>query len=132
MSFSPPIQRLSATSSSSKEDLINAYEAEEERIINVLSRKLEQLREEKIDLENVLEAESESHVNRMARELTALRLAHNGGNSNSSVSASPDTGRGFHSLMTGGRDPSAETMLEAMRRENEKLRKKNSSNTGVA
>lgn len=42
-----PIRRLSTTSSNSslkrEEDLINAYEAEEERIINVLSRKLEQV-----------------------------------------------------------------------------------------
>ncbi|KAF4616843.1 hypothetical protein D9613_008682 [Agrocybe pediades] len=58
------------------EELINAYEAEEERIVNVLSKKLEQLREDKIDLENVLEAESESHVNRLSRELGALRRAN--------------------------------------------------------
>ncbi|KAG6857045.1 hypothetical protein H0H87_010399 [Tephrocybe sp. NHM501043] len=131
MSFSPPFQRLSTTSSSSREDLINAFEAEEERIINLLFQKLERvrmpvktLREEKIELENTLEAESESHVNRMARELTALRRAQNGGNSSSSVSASPETGTGFRSFMNGGRsgDPSAETMLEAMRRENEELR----------
>jgi hypothetical protein len=42
-----PIRRLSTTSSNNslkrEEDLINAYEAEEERIINVLSRKLEQV-----------------------------------------------------------------------------------------
>ncbi|KIM42160.1 hypothetical protein M413DRAFT_128410 [Hebeloma cylindrosporum] len=56
-----------------EEELINAYEAEEERIINVLSRKLEKLREDKIDLENALEAESENHVNRMTRELSKLR-----------------------------------------------------------
>lgn len=45
MSVSPPIRRLSSSASSSKgqEDLINAYEAEEERIINHLSRKLEQV-----------------------------------------------------------------------------------------
>lgn len=42
MSLSPPV-RLS-TSSSRQEDLINAYEAEEERIMNLLSRKLEQVR----------------------------------------------------------------------------------------
>ncbi|KAH9038531.1 hypothetical protein EDB85DRAFT_1932818 [Lactarius pseudohatsudake] len=79
MSLSPPVRRLSSASSASsskrEEDLINAYEAEEERIINVLSRKLEKLQEEKIELENVLEAESESHVNRLSRELSALRLA---------------------------------------------------------
>lgn len=42
MSISPPIRRLS-TSSKREEDLINAYEAEEERIINILSRKLEKV-----------------------------------------------------------------------------------------
>jgi hypothetical protein len=42
MSVSPPIRRLS-TSSKREEDLINAYEAEEERIINLLSRKLEKV-----------------------------------------------------------------------------------------
>jgi hypothetical protein len=48
MSLSPPVRRLSSASSASsskrEEDLINAYEAEEERIINVLSRKLEKVR----------------------------------------------------------------------------------------
>ena len=48
MSLSPPVRRLSIASSGSsskrEEDLINAYEAEEERIINVLSRKLEKVR----------------------------------------------------------------------------------------
>ena len=45
MADSPPIRRLSTASASSRqEDLINAYEAEEERIINVLSRKLEKVR----------------------------------------------------------------------------------------
>lgn len=44
MSVSPPIRRYSSTGSSSREDLINQYEAEEERIINVLSRKLERVR----------------------------------------------------------------------------------------
>ena len=43
MSLSPPLRRLSSAGSSSKESLINAYEAEEERIINVLSRKLEKV-----------------------------------------------------------------------------------------
>lgn len=84
------------------------------------------LREEKIDLENALEAESESHVNRMARELTALRLAQNqqNGTSASNISTSPETGMGLRSFFLNGNsgDPNAETMLEAMRRENEQLR----------
>ncbi|PPQ70508.1 hypothetical protein CVT24_013278, partial [Panaeolus cyanescens] len=57
-----------------QEELINAYEAEEERIINVLSRKLEKLREDKIDLENALEAESENHVMKLSRQLGAMRM----------------------------------------------------------
>ncbi|KAG2107330.1 hypothetical protein BD769DRAFT_1630614 [Suillus cothurnatus] len=126
-----PIRRLSTTSSNSslkrEEDLINAYEAEEERIINVLSRKLEQLREEKIQLENALEAESESHVNRLSRELSALRLQQQQQQQQSGangITAPPDHSTGVPMLMT-GRDPmvpSAEVMLEAMRRENEQLR----------
>jgi hypothetical protein len=131
MSLSPPVRRLSSASSagSSKreEDLINAYEAEEERIINVLSRKLEKLQEEKIELENVLEAESESHVNRLSRELSALRLAQqlanqqNGGSPGAAINGdgtqSPTLLRLPNPLA-----PSSEDMLEAMRRENDQLR----------
>ncbi|KAI0253015.1 hypothetical protein BJV78DRAFT_1198510 [Lactifluus subvellereus] len=119
MSLSPPIRRYSGASSGSsskrEEDLINAYEAEEERIINVLSRKLEKLQEEKIELENVLEAESESHVNRLSRELSALRLAQqlasqqNGG--------SPGVG----AIGING-DGTQSPPGFAMRRENEQLR----------
>lgn len=43
MSVSPPVYRLSSSSASRQEELINAYEAEEERIINLLSRKLEKV-----------------------------------------------------------------------------------------
>ncbi|TFK81871.1 hypothetical protein K466DRAFT_440212, partial [Polyporus arcularius HHB13444] len=130
MSVSPPIRRLS-TSSSSREDLIYQYEAEEERIINVLSRKLEKLREEKIELENVLEAESESHVNKLSRELSALRLAQQqqqAGSShvNGSGSTSPqDTRTGpqlAHLLNRNGADPTPDLILDALRRENEALR----------
>ncbi|KAJ6491257.1 hypothetical protein C8R47DRAFT_1122095 [Mycena vitilis] len=110
MSISPPIRRLSVSSMTKQEELINAYEAEEERIMNVLSKKLEQLREEKIELENVLEAESESHVNRLTRELSSLRLAqqHLAG-----IGVSPTTGPS---------DPSLEIMLSTLQRENEALR----------
>ncbi|KAN0109163.1 hypothetical protein V8E52_009594 [Russula decolorans] len=144
MSLSPPIRRLSNASSGGsnkrEEDLINAYEAEEERIINVLSRKLEKLQEEKIELENALEAESESHVNRLSRELSALRLAQqlaanqqqqqqqNGG---SPALSGNGTGTGVNGDGTQSPTllrlpnpvaPSSEDMLEAMRRENEHLR----------
>ncbi|KAH7910674.1 hypothetical protein BJ138DRAFT_1135870 [Hygrophoropsis aurantiaca] len=134
MSDSPPMRRLSTTSSNGnskrEENLINAYEAEEERIINVLSRKLEQLREDKINLENVLEAESESHVNRLSRELTALRLAQQQqqqqqiGGLNGAVNGVAQNGAGtqMFSPPTIPSTPSAEIMLEAMRRENEQLR----------
>ncbi|KAJ7484364.1 hypothetical protein FB451DRAFT_1028392 [Mycena latifolia] len=92
-----------------QEELINAYEAEEERIMNVLSKKLEQLKEEKIELENVLEAESESHVNRLTRELSSLRLAQ-------------QQLHGLNGTSPGPSDPSAEIMLSALQRENEALR----------
>ncbi|KAF8632167.1 hypothetical protein AX17_004908 [Amanita inopinata Kibby_2008] len=131
MSLSPPIRRLS-NPHIRQEELINAYEAEEERIINVLSRKLEQLREEKINLENALEAESESHVNKLSRELTALRLAQQQqqqqqpqqAQQGNGVSVSPDTRFGFRAFSTVNDPtaPSSETMFEAMRRENEQLR----------
>ncbi|KAI0711416.1 hypothetical protein C8Q76DRAFT_592509, partial [Earliella scabrosa] len=132
MSVSPPIRRLS-TNSSSREDLIYQYEAEEERIINILSRKLEQLREEKIELENVLEAESESHVNRLSRELTALRLAQqqqqqqagpshvNGGGA--SPHGTRANGTQLAQLLNRGNgDPTSDMILDALRRENEALR----------
>lgn len=128
MSVSPPVHRYSSTTSSSREDLINQYEAEEERIINVLSRKLERLREEKIALENTLEAESENHVNRLSREITALRLAQHQqaqANGNGSGTGSPvDTRLGLQSFLghKSPAEPSPEMMLEAMRRENEQLR----------
>ncbi|KAI6165891.1 hypothetical protein EDD17DRAFT_1884154 [Pisolithus thermaeus] len=122
-----PIRRLSTSSPSQlkrEENLINAYEAEEERIINILSRKLEQLREEKINLENALEAESESHVNRLNRELTALRLAQQQQQAAGSASISPDVRTGTSTFLNGfdPTAPSAEVLLEAMRRENEQLR----------
>ncbi|EIW55558.1 uncharacterized protein TRAVEDRAFT_151951, partial [Trametes versicolor FP-101664 SS1] len=136
MSVSPPIRRFSSTSSSSREDLIYQYEAEEERIINVLSRKLEQLREEKIELENVLEQESESHVNKLSREISALRLAQqqqqqqqqqHAGPSHTNGNASPydsrSTGLQLGYLLNGsGPAPASDTILDALRRENEALR----------
>ncbi|KAF7975693.1 hypothetical protein HWV62_8809 [Athelia sp. TMB] len=121
MSFSPPPRRLSNGNTTAKreEHLIYALEAEEERIVNTLSRKLEQLREEKIELENALEAESESHVNRLTRELTMLRLAQQ---QHSHSNGSSNTSPGSQSWKGGFAMPSDATMLEAMRAENEALR----------
>lgn len=41
---SPPYMRLPSSGRQHEEELINAYEAEEERILNTLSRKLEQVK----------------------------------------------------------------------------------------
>lgn len=121
MSLSPPFRRLSTASSSSKreEDLINAYEAEEEKIINILSRKLEKLREEKIELENTLEAESEAQVNRLNREISTLRLASQANGSWSGNDSPPDMRNIGRSGIT---EPSTDVVLEALKRENEQLR----------
>ncbi|KAF5367485.1 hypothetical protein D9758_003727 [Tetrapyrgos nigripes] len=122
MSSSPvSLRRLSNSSNYLKEQeiLINEYEAEEERIINVLSRKLEQLREEKIDLENTLEAESESHVNRLSRQLSAMRMAQQA-QTNGTNSGSGDGPISMNNVLVA--DPSTEVMLEALRQENEQLR----------
>lgn len=81
----------------------------------------------------MLEAESESHVNRLSRELSVLRAqaqantsgtgSGNGhGSTTASGASSPQVVR---APFLSGRDPtapSAEVMLEAMRRENEQLR----------
>ena len=48
-SSSPPLRRR-LSDASSREELINAFEAEEERIINVLSRKLEQVSSEHLHI----------------------------------------------------------------------------------
>ncbi|KZS97302.1 hypothetical protein SISNIDRAFT_463220 [Sistotremastrum niveocremeum HHB9708] len=128
MSASPVVRRSSNASGSlsppSTDGLVNWYEAEEERIINLLSRKLEQLREEKIALENTLEAESESQVNRLNRELSVLRRQQQqqqqsqsqqgGQNGVDAAQPAPAT--------SDPRYPSSEIMLDAMRRENESLR----------
>ncbi|KIJ27348.1 hypothetical protein M422DRAFT_271492, partial [Sphaerobolus stellatus SS14] len=98
LSSSPVLRRLStSTSGDPREELIYAYEAEEERIVNVLSRKLEQLRVEKISLENALEAESESHVNRLNRELSLLRARQRVEESNETL---PPPQNGSQSLLT--------------------------------
>jgi len=100
---------------------------------------LRQLREEKIELENVLEAESEAQVNRLNREISTLRLAaaQNGTNGTNSVNGAGSNGASTSALADGLADfrtrrwasltgtsagPSTDTVLEALRRENEQLR----------
>ncbi|KAK0492598.1 hypothetical protein EDD18DRAFT_1183347 [Armillaria luteobubalina] len=113
MSRSPPIHRLSSSSSKEQQDLINAYEARKKGSLTCSHGNWRRcLREEKIDLENTLEAESESHVNRLSRQLTAALLGqHENGASSSTPGRAPSLS-----------DPSVETMLESLRRENEQLR----------
>ncbi|KAK7047860.1 hypothetical protein VNI00_006188 [Paramarasmius palmivorus] len=117
MSLSPVSRRRASAEYKEQEDLINEFEAEEERITNVLLRKLEKLRQDKIELENTLEAEGESHVNRLTRELSLLKAQQAATQTNGHSSS------GDHSSdLRSPADPSNEVMLEALRRENEQLR----------
>ncbi|QRV96179.1 hypothetical protein RhiJN_24197 [Ceratobasidium sp. AG-Ba] len=93
-------------------ELIGAYEAEEERITNVLVRKLEQLREEKMALENTLEHDSDSHVNRLTRQISQLQAQL----SQSSQSSASSSSR------PNPEPPQPFMLLEAMRLENAQLR----------
>ncbi|KAG8853753.1 hypothetical protein FRB96_008007 [Tulasnella sp. 330] len=122
----------SSSSRKREEDLVYLFEAEEERITNSLSRKLERLKEEKVELENILEAENESHVNRLSREISSLRAAvaqqqqgggahlNGGANTHSNVNAN-GSGSGNRNGISFAIPPQA-VMLEAMTRENEALR----------
>ncbi|KAG8897592.1 hypothetical protein FRC00_004058 [Tulasnella sp. 408] len=117
-----------------EEDLVYLFEAEEERITNLLSRKLEKLKEEKIELENLLEAENEAHVNRLSRELTALRAAQaqpqpasqttddDRPRSTTAAGKRPATNGSINATANTPSLPSQNLMLEAMRRENQELR----------
>jgi len=128
-----PRRRRDAT-----EDLINAYEAEEERILHTLIRKLEQvsrfptictcvcmwkaenrnggeqLREEKAAIQNAMEAESESQVHRLVREIEDLKRQLT--SSSNSSSSSPTTSSSTNGYGTTG--------MEALQRENVELRQR--------
>ncbi|KAF8329427.1 uncharacterized protein EI90DRAFT_3145930 [Cantharellus anzutake] len=124
-----------------EEELINAFEADQERITLTLSRKLEQLRSEKVQLENTLEAESESQVLRLSRQLTALRQAQQQQQQQQSTQGEASTsGAGTSTLpptsnrsalstsrsipIVDPRYPDPDAILEALRRENESLRRR--------
>ncbi|KAG8894477.1 hypothetical protein FRB99_001228 [Tulasnella sp. 403] len=119
----PPSSSSSATRKR-EEDIVYLFEAEEERITNLLSRKLERLKEEKVELENLLEAENESHVNRLTREISALRAM----NAQQSGGAVDENGTSSTQAQANGNGAAAfplsqpNVMLDAMRRENEELR----------
>lgn len=57
----------------SMEALINGYEAEEEMIMNKLSRRLDELRRHELAMSVAMEAESESIVNRLQRQLRVVQ-----------------------------------------------------------
>ena len=101
------------------------------------SSRISQLQEEKIQLANTLEAENESLVNRLTRQLVALRqqqiqqqqqahvqnYAHPGGLSNAydadSASSSPVQS---YAPVLDPHNPSADLTINALRSENEMLR----------
>ncbi|CAG7847744.1 SubName: Full=Uncharacterized protein {ECO:0000313/EMBL:CCA69515.1} [Serendipita indica DSM 11827] len=114
------------------ENAISSYEAEEERIVNVLSRKLEQLRDEKLRLENISESETESHMFQLGRELDALKrasllvntnaLSYESDSQGQSVSNSPI--QHYQPNSTDPRSPPSDAMLHLLRTENALLRQR--------
>ncbi|EGF99222.1 uncharacterized protein MELLADRAFT_118352 [Melampsora larici-populina 98AG31] len=117
--------------SKQQEDLINALEAEEERLVNTLTRKLEKLRAEKVELESVLEAESESLVLRLQRRLSLLMQQQQQSSQSTSTTAaiaapatSPPGGPNINALVNNPDPlhPSANTLIELLKTENSNLR----------
>ncbi|KNZ55834.1 hypothetical protein VP01_2569g1 [Puccinia sorghi] len=130
---------LRATSDSKQqEDLINALEAEEERLVNTLTRKLEKLRAEKAELENVLEAESESLVLRLQRQLSLLmqqQQQQQPSSQTGSIPAAPNSSTApnspsatiapnLNALINNPHplNPSPATLIEVLKTENSNLR----------
>lgn len=124
-----------AGDSKQQEDLINALEAEEERLVNTLTRKLEKLRAEKAELENVLEAESESLVLRLQRQLSALMQQQQQSSQPGSISGPPNNPTAPNSPsatispnlnalinLPHPLNPSPATLIEALKSENSNLR----------
>ncbi|KAH9463834.1 hypothetical protein Pst134EA_033511 [Puccinia striiformis f. sp. tritici] len=122
-----------ASDSKQQEDLINALEAEEERLVNTLTRKLEKLRAEKAELENVLEAESESLVLRLQRQLSLLIQQQSSQPGSSSTAPNPTSAPNspsttmapnLNSLIINPHplNPSPATLIEVLKSENSNLR----------
>ncbi|CDZ98447.1 Protein of unknown function DUF2046 [Phaffia rhodozyma] len=127
-----------------REHIVNAYEAEEERLVNVLGRQMEAMRSDTANLHNALEGEAEALVLRLQRQLQTLRAqlaAQSDPSSDPSsskqlqplsestsaltLSSSPSS-PGLNTFL--GRNdpmnPSTEQVSEALKRENESLRSK--------
>ncbi|KAL7415091.1 hypothetical protein BDY24DRAFT_383677 [Mrakia frigida] len=66
-SSSNSVLRLDKEEIREREMLVNEYEAEEERLVNVLGRRMEELRSENTTLHNTMEGESEAVVNKLQR-----------------------------------------------------------------
>ncbi|PLW19487.1 hypothetical protein PCANC_08748 [Puccinia coronata f. sp. avenae] len=124
-----------AGDSKQQEDLINALEAEEERLVNTLTRKLEKLRAEKAELENVLEAESESLVLRLQRQLSLLMQQQQQSSQSGPTPAAPNSSTApnspsatiapnLNALINNPHplNPSPATLIEVLKTENSNLR----------
>lgn len=68
-------RRLSNTNQQDEASLLNALEAEEERLVLLLTRKLELLRCDKVQSENTAEYDTENMVLKLQRQL-AVSLLH--------------------------------------------------------
>ncbi|MBW0512297.1 hypothetical protein O181_052012 [Austropuccinia psidii MF-1] len=128
--------RATTGDSKQQEDLINALEAEEERLVNTLTRKLEKLRAEKAELENVLEAESESLVLKLQRQLSLLMQQQQQSNQSGTATSGPPNpptaptspsgtmAPNLNALINNPNplNPSPSTLIEALKTENSNLR----------
>ena len=97
---------------------------------------ISQLQEEKIQLANTLEAENESLVNRLTRQLVALRqqqiqqqqqthqqnYSHTGGSNGYDADSASSSPVQSYAPMVDPHNPSADITVNALRRENEMLR----------
>ncbi|KAH9810469.1 hypothetical protein DFH28DRAFT_1085702 [Melampsora americana] len=110
--------------SKQKEDLINALEAEEERLVNTLTRKLEKLCAEKVELKNVLEAESESLVLRLQRLTFQSSQPSSSTAAIAAPATSPPGGPNMNALINNPDPlhPLANTLIEVLKTENSNLR----------
>ncbi|KAK9899494.1 hypothetical protein P389DRAFT_207164 [Cystobasidium minutum MCA 4210] len=136
----PVVPQRFNNSQQEKQDMLNAMEAEEEALVNHLSRKLEKLRAEKVELESTLEMEQEALVNRLQRRLSELlsqqqfqqtlglssstSASYPGSPTAPDTSVSPIPGPNIASYFSNPDpvNPSPATLLDALHSENTALR----------